>query len=136
MESRVFKNSYDVSLMWSLLSGARIWPGVQAMLRQHIRSTGYSKPESVTRDAPAVFPDQRVRDGELERFRKRVWVEPQGPTILPDGLKLRTLELEAVPVPWVVVPTWLVQANEERHIIAQPQQAEIVLQVAQLLPGH
>src|SRR5215217_3716957 len=56
--------------------------------------------------------------------------------VLPDGLEPRAFELKAVLVPRVVVPARLVQAYEQRQIVAQLQQSEVVPEVFGLLYRH
>src|SRR5215203_4326351 len=56
--------------------------------------------------------------------------------VLPDGLEPRAFELKAVFVPWVVVAARLVQAYEQRQIVAHLQQSEVVPEVFDLLFGH
>src|SRR5918997_811245 len=56
--------------------------------------------------------------------------------VLPDGLVPRAFELKGIFVPWVVVPARLVQAYEQRQIVTQLQQSEVVPKVFDLLFGH
>src|SRR5215212_12122047 len=99
--------------------------------------SGYPKSEYIAPERSPVSTDDAVRDLHSKRLRERIGIEAQRSSIFPHDVEARPLELEA---PWVwrriLVPAGLVQAEEQRDPIAEPQEAEVALEVLEIPSGH
>src|SRR5919112_2146070 len=132
VESSRFKKSYDASLMLILsMTKENSWKRPSAPL------SGYPKLEYIAPEGTPVPADGPVGNLHPERLRERVGIEAKRPAIFPHDVEARPLELEA---PWVrrrvLVTTRLVQAQEQRDPIAEPQKAEVPLQVLEFFARH
>ena len=88
-------------------------------------------------EGPPVPTDDPVGDLYPERLRERVGIEAQRPSVLPYRPEARPFELEPSRIGRrVVFAARLVEAQEQRETVAEPQEAEVSLEVLQLYFGH
>src|SRR5215218_4430580 len=99
--------------------------------------TGYPKFEQITPEGPPVSTDNPVGDLYLECLRKGIGIEAQRLSILPYQPEARPFESEPSGIRRrTVFAARLVEAQEQREAVAEPQKAEVSLEGLQLSFGH
>src|SRR5215207_1032703 len=97
----------------------------------------YVEPQVAALEGPAFFIDLLIRYDDLERPRERVGLEPQRVPVFPGGHERRPVEPESLRVGRrLPLLSRLVETHEEREPVAQPQKAQVAVEVPDLLLAH